>query len=121
MANFRLAIETTLFAQLTLGEALQKSSACGFAMVEVGLSHFDACAAGTADVEGLEELQRMGRLRPGLDARYLQLALVSLTLMPAALPQMAQLVTGLSTSDPRFREGQETFLKELGRLLAPPS
>jgi hypothetical protein len=51
----------------------------------------------------------------------LQLALVSLTLMPAALPQMAQLVTGLSTSDPRFREGQETFLKELGRLLAPPS
>ena len=74
-----------------------------------------------ASVDGLEELQRMGRLRPGLDARYLQLALVSLTLMPAALPQMAQLVTGLSTSDPRFREGQETFLKELGRLLAPPS
>lgn len=72
-----------------------------------------------ASVAGLEELQRLGRLRPGLDARYLQLALVSLTTMPAALPQMAQLVTGLSPSDPRFREGQETFLRELGLLLAP--
>ncbi len=47
MTNFRLAIETTLFAQLPLGEALQKSSECGFAMVEVGLSHFDACTART--------------------------------------------------------------------------
>ena len=74
-----------------------------------------------AAVDSLEEMQRLGLLRRGLDARYLQLALVSLTLMPAALPQMAQLVTGLSPSDRRFREGQETFLKELGRLLAPPS
>ena len=70
-------------------------------------------------VDSLEEMQRRGLLRPGLDARYLQLALVSLTLMPAALPQMAQLVTGLSPSDPRFREGQETFLRALGLLLAP--
>lgn len=68
-------------------------------------------------VEGLEELQRLERLRPGLDARYLQLALVSLTLVPAALPQMAQLVTGLSPADKRFREGQETFLRQLGLLL----
>ncbi len=69
-------------------------------------------------VDSLEEMQRRGLLRPGLDARYLQLALVSLTLMPAALPQMAQLVTGLSPSDPRFREGQETFLRALGLLLS---
>jgi len=71
-----------------------------------------------AAVEGLEELQRVGRLRPDLDARYLQLALVSLTLVPAALPQMAELVTGLAPSDPRFRAGQEAFLASLGRLLA---
>jgi AcrR family transcriptional regulator len=69
-------------------------------------------------VEGLEELQRLGRLRPDFDARYLQLALVSLTLVPAALPQMAELVTGLAPSDPRFRAGQEAFLDALGRLLA---
>jgi AcrR family transcriptional regulator len=70
-------------------------------------------------VDGLEEMQRLGRIRPDLDPRYLQLALVSLTLMPAALPQMAQLVTGLSPSNPRFRAGQETFLRALGRLLEP--
>ena len=62
MANFRLAIETTLFAHLPLGEALQKSSECGFGMVEVGLSHFDACAARTADVEGLDELLTLNGL-----------------------------------------------------------
>jgi AcrR family transcriptional regulator len=72
-----------------------------------------------ASVDSLEEMQRRGTLRPGLDPRYLQLALVSVTLMPAALPQMAQLVTGLSPSDARFREGQSTFLRALGRLLAP--
>ena len=62
MANFRLAIETTLFAHLPLGEALQKSSECGFGMVEVGLSHFDACAARTVDVEGLDELLTLNGL-----------------------------------------------------------
>jgi AcrR family transcriptional regulator len=72
-----------------------------------------------ASVDSLEEMQRRGRLRPGLDPRYLQLALVSLTLMPAALPQMAQLVTGLSPADARFCEGQSTFLRALGLLLAP--
>jgi TetR/AcrR family transcriptional regulator len=72
-----------------------------------------------AGVDGLEEMQRLGRIRPGLDPRYLQLALVSLTLMPAALPQMTQLVTGLSPSDPRFRKGQETFLKAMGLLFTP--
>ncbi len=70
-------------------------------------------------VDSLDEMQRLGRIRPGLDPRYLQLALVSLTMMPAALPQMTLLVTGLSPSDPRFREGQETFLRALGRLLEP--
>ncbi|HSB63162.1 MAG TPA: TetR family transcriptional regulator [Thermoanaerobaculia bacterium] len=72
-----------------------------------------------AAVDALDDMQRRGRLRPDLDPRYLQLALVSLTLMPAALPQMAHLVTGLSPSDARFREGQATFLRALGRLLAP--
>jgi TetR/AcrR family transcriptional regulator len=72
-----------------------------------------------AGVDGLEEMQRLGRIRPGLDPRYLQLALVSLTLMPAALPQMTQLVTGLAPSDPRFRKGQETFLKAMGLLFTP--
>ncbi len=74
-----------------------------------------------ASVDELEGMQRRGLLRAGLDARYLQLALVSLTMMPAALPQMAQLVTGLSPSDPRFRRGQETFLRALGDLLAARS
>ena len=72
-----------------------------------------------ASVDGLEAMQRAGRLRPDLDPRFLQLALVAVALMPAALPQMTGLVTGLSPSDPRFLKGQEKFLAALGSLLAP--
>jgi len=62
LANFRLAIETTLFGRMPLREALEKSSECGFGMVEIGLSHFDACAARTADVETLDELLSLNGL-----------------------------------------------------------
>lgn len=55
MTNFRVAIETSLFGQMVLGDALRAVSECGYAAVEVGLSHFDACTAGKADVEALRE------------------------------------------------------------------
>src|SRR5271169_458850 len=55
LANFRLAIETALFAQMSLGDALRTSSRCGFAMIEIGLSHFDTCAARRPEVEALSE------------------------------------------------------------------
>lgn len=56
MTNFRLAIETTLFAQMPLREALETSSSCGFGMIEIGLTHFDACSSRRADIEALDEL-----------------------------------------------------------------
>ena len=56
MPNFRLAIEASLFARMPLEGALERSSKCGFGRVEIGLSHFDACAAGRAEVKRLEGL-----------------------------------------------------------------
>lgn len=55
MANFRLAVDASLFGTMPIGDALKASSDCGYAMIEIGLSHFDACAAGRPDVEALRE------------------------------------------------------------------
>jgi myo-inositol catabolism protein IolH len=55
LANFRLAVDASLFASMPIGEALKAASECGYAMVEIGLSHFDACAARRPDVEVLKE------------------------------------------------------------------
>jgi myo-inositol catabolism protein IolH len=62
LTNFRLAIETTLFAQMPLGEALQACSRSGFGMVEIGLTHFDACSARRSDVDALDELLSLNGL-----------------------------------------------------------
>jgi sugar phosphate isomerase/epimerase len=56
LTNFRLAIETTLFDRMPLREALKTASSCGFGMIEIGLTHFDACSSKGADVEALGEL-----------------------------------------------------------------
>jgi myo-inositol catabolism protein IolH len=55
LTNFRLAVETALFGAMPLARALETSSRCGYAMVEIGLSHFDACRAGRPELESLEE------------------------------------------------------------------
>lgn len=87
MANFKLALETTLFARMPLGDALEKVSGCGFGMVEVGLSHFDACVAGRSDVGALQELLSLNGL-----------GLAALFALPGWSPQNgAKLGLGLSS------------------------
>ncbi|MGA2666124.1 MAG: sugar phosphate isomerase/epimerase family protein, partial [Nitrososphaerales archaeon] len=89
MAKFKLALETALFARMPLGDALEKASGCGFGMVEVGLSHFDACVAGGPDVEALGELLS----RNGL-------GLAALFALPGwSLQKRTKLGLGLSSPD----------------------
>jgi AcrR family transcriptional regulator len=73
-------------------------------------------------VEGAERLrdaQRAGRLHRDLDAEYLVLALMALTIFPQAFPQVVHMVTGARPSDPEFRERQVRFLRRLGTHLRP--
>ena len=75
-------------------------------------------------VEGTERIrdaQRAGRLHPDLDAEYLVLALMALTIFPQAFPQLVRMVTGSRLSDAEFQQRQARFLRRLGRYLRPSS
>ncbi len=73
-------------------------------------------------VEGTERIrdaQRAGRLHPDLDAEYLVLALMALTIFPQAFPQLVRMVTGSRLSDAEFQQRQARFLRRLGTYLRP--
>ena len=73
-------------------------------------------------VEGTERIrdaQRAGRLHPDLDAEYLVLALMALTIFPQAFPQLVRMVTGSRLSDAEFQRRQARFLRRLGSYLRP--
>ena len=75
-------------------------------------------------VEGAERLrdaQRAGHLHHDLEAEYLVLALMALTIFPNAFPQVVQMVTGLRPSDSEFQQRQTRFLRRLGTYLRPSS
>jgi len=73
-------------------------------------------------IEGTERIrdaQRAGRLHPDLDAEYLVLALMALTIFPQAFPQLVRMVTGSRLSDAEFQQRQARFLRRLGTYLRP--
>jgi TetR/AcrR family transcriptional regulator len=74
-------------------------------------------------VEAVEEEQRAGRLPADLDAAQLVLSEICLTMGPYVLPQLSQLVTGMSVKDPEFVARRQEFLRVLGARLdgAPAS
>jgi len=73
-------------------------------------------------VEGTERIrdaQRAGLLHRDLDAEYLVLALMALTIFPQAFPQLVRMVTGARPSDAEFQQRQARFLRRLGSYLRP--
>ncbi len=75
-------------------------------------------------IEGTERIrdaQRAGLLHRDLDAEYLVLALMALTIFPQAFPQLVRIVTGARVLDTEFQQRQARFLRRLGALLRPPA
>src|SRR5262245_51586639 len=73
-------------------------------------------------IEGTERVrdaQRAGLFHRDLDAEYLVLALMALTLFPQAFPQLVRMVTGVRLSDAEFQQRQARFLRRLGTYLRP--
>jgi TetR/AcrR family transcriptional regulator len=73
-------------------------------------------------VEGTERIrdaQRAGLLHRDLDAEYLVLAVMALTIFPQAFPQLVRMVTGARPSDAEFQQRQARFLRRLGSYLRP--
>ena len=73
---------------------------------------------------GLRRLDRSGRggaarrpLPADLDAAQLVLSEMCLTMGPFLLPQLTQLVTGMSAKDPEFLARRQEFLRTLARRI----
>jgi TetR/AcrR family transcriptional regulator len=69
--------------------------------------------------ERIRDAQRAGLVHRDLDAEYLVLALMGLTLFPHAFPQLVRMVTGFRLTDAEFQQRQARFLRRLGTHLRP--
>lgn len=75
-----------------------------------------------AVARGLERIRRRqarGQIAPGLDPRHVILTMRSLTMFPAAFPQITRLITGRSVFDPRFQKERAEFLKKFAVAFQP--
>jgi len=63
-------------------------------------------------VNRIRQEQARGQLSGAFDARHLMLAMRSLTMFPAAFPQLTKLIMGRPVSDRRFQKERAEFLKK---------
>jgi len=67
----------------------------------------------------LRERQQEGQLTDAFNPAHLALAMQSLTVFPAAFPQLVRLTTGKSVHDPKFQKEYRRFLKEFTAIFKP--
>ena len=70
-------------------------------------------------LQRLRQRQKRGQLTRDFDPCHLAVAMQSLTLFPAAFPQLVRLNTGKSVHDPAFQRGYRAFLKEFAAAFKP--
>jgi TetR/AcrR family transcriptional regulator len=70
-------------------------------------------------VNRIRRLQARGQVSRAFDARHVMLAMRSLTMFPAAFPQLTRLITGWPVSDPRFQKERSAFLKKFAAAFRP--
>ena len=76
----------------------------------------------TATARGIERIrqrQARGQISAEFDPRHVMLAMRSLTMFPAAFPQLTRLIMGRPVSDPRFQEERTEFLRRFAAAFRP--
>jgi TetR/AcrR family transcriptional regulator len=73
----------------------------------------------TGWLKRLRRRQTRGELSSEFDARHLALAMQSLTMFPAAFPQLTRFITGRTVADPTFQRAYEEFLKKFAAAFRP--
>ncbi len=63
--------------------------------------------------EVIRKKQEAGRLRGDVPPHFVQLAKISLTMLPVALPQLARLIVGCSPRNRKFQEEYGRFLETI--------
>ena len=67
----------------------------------------------------IRQRQARGQIAPGLDPRHVMLTMRSLTMFPAAFPQITRLIMGRPVSDLRFQQERAAFLRKFAAALQP--
>lgn len=78
-------------------------------------------AATARGVERIRQRQARGQISTAFDPRHVMLAMRSLTMFPAAFPQLTRLIMGRSFSDPQFQKERAAFLKQFAAAFRPAS
>jgi TetR/AcrR family transcriptional regulator len=76
----------------------------------------------SATARGLERIrqrQARGQISAEFDPRHVMLAMRSLTMFPAAFPQLTRLIMGQSVLDPKFQKERAEFLRRFAAALRP--
>ena len=76
-------------------------------------------AAVANSLERVRLRQQRGQLSREFDPRHLFLTMLSLTMFPAAFPQLTRLITGQSVSDQKFQRERAEFLEKFAETLRP--
>jgi hypothetical protein len=73
----------------------------------------------TGWLKRLRRRQTRGELSAKFDSRHLALAMQSLTMYPAAFPQLTRLIMGRTIADPKFQRAHAEFLEKFAAVFRP--
>lgn len=76
-------------------------------------------AAIARGLERIRQRQARGQISAELDPRHVMLTMRSLTMFPAAFPQLTRLIMGRPVSDTRFQRERAEFLKKFAAVFQP--
>jgi TetR/AcrR family transcriptional regulator len=76
-------------------------------------------AATNRGLERIRRRQSRGQVSAEFDPRHVMLAMRSLTMFPAAFPQLTRLIMGRPVSDPKFQKERAAFLQKFAMAFQP--
>jgi TetR/AcrR family transcriptional regulator len=76
-------------------------------------------AATAHGLNRVRQRQARGQISAGFDPRHVMLAMRSLTMFPAAFPQLTRLIMGRSVADPKFQAERAEFLRRFAAAFRP--
>jgi len=76
-------------------------------------------AATARGLERIRQRQARGQISAKLDPRHVMLTMRSLTMFPAAFPQLTRLIMGRPVSDPKFQKERAAFLQRFAAAFQP--
>ena len=109
---FEAACHDTDWVRLLEWEALQEAD--GRVIDEK-----NRCTSTARGIERIRQRQARGQISAEFDPRHVMLTMRSLTMFPAAFPQLTRLIVGRPISDPKFQKERAEFLRRFAAAFRP--